>query len=104
MTLKSLLMDRTRIGRLLIISSITTAGLFPLCMLFLAHSLLYVPTCHDDFSTFSKIPECQRVAIQLYAMWALLLVSALFALVLLLRWLYLRHRHGGHRHQELQPG
>jgi|SRR5215813_2543374 len=100
MILKNLLVDRKRIGRLLIISSITTVSLFPLCMLFLAHSVLYVPTCHDDFSIFSRIPECQSVTAQLYALWALLLMSALFVVVLLLRWLLLRHRHGGHSQQK----
>jgi len=103
MIFKNLLMDRTRTARLLVISSIATVVLFPLCMLFLAHSMLYVPTCHDDFSMFSGIPECRSVTIQLYVLWGLFLASALLALASLARWLYLKLRRRGDGPQKIQP-
>jgi hypothetical protein len=103
MIVKNLLMDRKRMARVLVISSIATVVLFPLCMLLLAHSLLYVPTCHDGFSIFSSIPECQRVTSQLYVLWALFVGSALLALASLVRWLYLKLRRGVKGPQKLQP-
>ncbi|SRR5712692_6019817 len=103
MIFKNLLMDRKRMARLLVISSIATVVLFPVCMLFLAHSLLYVPTCHDDFSVFSRIPECRSVTTQIYVLWALCLASALLALASLARWLYLKRRRRGDGPQKQQP-
>lgn len=96
-------MDRRRVGKVLVFSSIITIVLLPFCLLFLAHSLLYVPTCHDDFSVFSRIPECQRVTIQLYALWVSFVASALLALISLVRWLYLKLRRKGDGPRKLQP-
>ncbi len=103
MIFKNLLMDRTRMAWLLVISSIATVVFFALFLLFVAHAMLYVPACDGVFSLGSSNRLCQMVAARIVALWILFLVSALLPLASLARWLYLKLRRKGNGQQNLQP-